>query len=137
MSIWFRAILTRTPERWRYSEFFLSLSGCVLANRLGARSHAGRGGHDRAAGTAPRQCGWHRRRKCVALSADTDMTFTEDRARFRACGWQAIHVEDGIDPAAIETALSQARAQPQRPSLLLIARTSAAPDDITRTDRPR
>jgi len=57
----------------------------------------------------------------VTLSAGTDMTFTEDRAaRFRAYGWQTIRVEDGNDLAAIETALTKARAETGRPSLLLI-----------------
>ena len=57
----------------------------------------------------------------VTLSAGTDMTFTEDRAaRFRAYGWHTIRVEDGNDLTAIETAITQARAHAQRPSLLLI-----------------
>ena len=57
----------------------------------------------------------------VTLSAGADMTFTEDRAaRFRAYGWHTIRVEDGNDLAAIETALTQARGETGRPSLLLI-----------------
>jgi transketolase len=57
----------------------------------------------------------------VTLSAGADMTFTEDRAaRFRAYGWHTIEVEDGNDLAAIENALTQARAKTRRPSLLLI-----------------
>jgi transketolase len=57
----------------------------------------------------------------VTLSAGADMTFTEDRAaRFRAYGWHTLRVEDGNDLAAIETALTQARAEIHRPSLLLI-----------------
>jgi len=57
----------------------------------------------------------------VTLSGGTDMTFTEDSAaRFRAYGWHTIRVGDGNDLTAIETAITQARAQAQRPSLLLI-----------------
>jgi len=57
----------------------------------------------------------------VTLSAGTDITFTEDRAaRFRAYGWHTIRVEDGNDLAAIDLALTQARAETLRPSLILI-----------------
>src|SRR5579862_2739191 len=57
----------------------------------------------------------------VTLSAGTDITFTEDRAaRFRAYGWHTIRVDDGNDLAAIDVALTQARAERLRPSLILI-----------------
>jgi transketolase len=57
----------------------------------------------------------------VTLSAGTDMTFTEDRAaHFNACGWHTLRVEDGNDLAAIESALTKARADTRRPSLILI-----------------
>jgi transketolase len=57
----------------------------------------------------------------VTLSAGTDITFTEDRAaRFRAYGWHTIRVNDGNDLAAIDIALTQARRETLRPSLILI-----------------
>ena len=57
----------------------------------------------------------------VTLSAGTPMTFTEDRAaRFRAYDWHTIVVADGNDIAAIDTALTHARAETGRPSLILI-----------------
>src|SRR5438093_9313726 len=57
----------------------------------------------------------------VTLSAATDVTFTEDRARrFEAYGWHTATVEDGNDVAAIERALSVARSEPRRPSLILV-----------------
>jgi transketolase len=57
----------------------------------------------------------------VTLSAGTDITFTEDRAaHFRAYGWHTILVEDGNDLAAIAAALTQARSETRRPSLILI-----------------
>jgi transketolase len=57
----------------------------------------------------------------VTLSAGTDITFTEDRAaRFRAYGWHTIKVADGNDVASIAAALTEARAETRRPSLILI-----------------
>jgi transketolase len=57
----------------------------------------------------------------VTLSAGTDMTFSEDRAqRFEAYGWQTIHVDDGNDLDAINAAITAAREDSTRPSLILI-----------------
>jgi transketolase len=57
----------------------------------------------------------------VTLSAGTDMTFSEDRAkRFEAYGWQTISVADGNDLEAIDAALYAARAETSRPSLVLV-----------------
>jgi transketolase len=57
----------------------------------------------------------------VTLSAGTDMTFSEDRARrFEAYGWHTVVVEDGNDLAAIDAALRSARAQASRPTLILV-----------------
>jgi transketolase len=67
----------------------------------------------------------------VTLSAGTDITFSEDRARrFEAYGWHVQSVADGNDLVAIDAALRTARAERQRPSLIL-ARTHigyGAPD---------
>ena len=57
----------------------------------------------------------------VTLAAGTDITFSEDRGkRFAAYGWQTIHVADGNDIDAINAALSTARADTSRPSLILV-----------------
>lgn len=57
----------------------------------------------------------------VTLSAGTDMTFSEDRAkRFEAYGWQTISIADGNDLDAIDAALDAARADTTRPSLILV-----------------
>lgn len=57
----------------------------------------------------------------VTLSAGTDITFSEDRARrFDAYGWQTLAVADGNDLEAIEAALRTARAETARPSLILV-----------------
>jgi transketolase len=58
----------------------------------------------------------------ITLSATTNVTFSEDvGARFAAYGW---HVEpvDGMDVAAVDAALRNARAEESRPSLI-VART--------------
>src|SRR6185437_4614422 len=57
----------------------------------------------------------------VTLSAGTCIAFTEDRAqRFKAYGWHTQCIEDGNDLAAIGQALAHARAETQRPSLILV-----------------
>jgi transketolase len=57
----------------------------------------------------------------VSLSAATDLTFTEDRAgRFEAVGWHTMIVEDGNDVDRIDAALQVARAQSDKPSLILV-----------------
>ena len=57
----------------------------------------------------------------VTLAAGTDITFSEDRARrFEAYGWHTVSVPDGNDLAAIDAALSAARAETRRPSLILV-----------------
>ena len=59
----------------------------------------------------------------MTLSAGTDITFTEDRARrFEAYGWHVQTVADGNDLTAIDNALRVARDEQERPSLIL-ART--------------
>ncbi len=58
----------------------------------------------------------------ITLSATTNITFSEDvSARFAAFGW---HVQDinGMDVAAVDAALTAARADEERPSLI-VART--------------
>src|SRR5579859_5451882 len=58
----------------------------------------------------------------ITLSATTNVTFSEDvGARFAAYGWQVQQV-DGMDVAAVDAALGAARADEQRPSLI-VART--------------
>jgi transketolase len=59
----------------------------------------------------------------ISLAASTDIDFTEDRAaRFEAYGWHTQTIPDGNDLGAIEHALRVARAERDRPSLIL-ART--------------
>ena len=57
----------------------------------------------------------------VTLSAGTDLTFTEDRARrFEAYGWHIQSIADGNDLAAMDRALRVARSETERPSLILV-----------------
>ncbi|MDQ2924710.1 MAG: transketolase [Acidobacteriota bacterium] len=57
----------------------------------------------------------------VTLSAGTDLTFTEDRARrFASYGWHVKAVPDGNHLEAIGSALREARAETERPSLILV-----------------
>jgi transketolase len=57
----------------------------------------------------------------VTLAADTDITFSENRAqRFEAYGWHTVSVADGNDLDAIDAALAAARAETARPSLILV-----------------
>ncbi|MEP7027581.1 MAG: transketolase [Candidatus Eisenbacteria bacterium] len=58
----------------------------------------------------------------ITLSATTSVTFREDvGGRFAAYGWHVQHV-DGMDVAAVDAAISAARADEGRPSLI-VART--------------
>jgi transketolase len=57
----------------------------------------------------------------ISLAAATDLTFSEDCAkRFEAYGWHTQTVEDGNDLEAIDRALSAARGETGRPSLVLV-----------------
>ncbi|MGB0513361.1 MAG: transketolase [Wenzhouxiangellaceae bacterium] len=55
----------------------------------------------------------------ISIDGDIRGWFTDDTpARFEAYGWQVIHAVDGHDPAAIRTAIDQARADGERPTLI-------------------
>ncbi len=58
----------------------------------------------------------------ITLSASADVTFREDvGARFEAYGWHVQHI-DGMDIAAVDEAITKAKAVADRPSLI-VART--------------
>ncbi len=57
----------------------------------------------------------------VTLAADTGVTFTEDVGlRFEALGWHIAHIPDGNDVAAIDAAITAAKAVADKPSLILV-----------------
>jgi len=57
----------------------------------------------------------------ISLAGATDLTFGEDRARrFESQGWHTIRVEDGNDLELIEHVIRTAKAEANRPSLILV-----------------
>jgi len=57
----------------------------------------------------------------MTIEGPTDLAFTEDvRARFSAYGWQVIVVTEGEDLSSIHQALENARAEQDRPSLVMV-----------------
>ncbi len=57
----------------------------------------------------------------ISLAGSTELTFTEDVARrFEGHGWHVRKIEDGNDVEAISGALEAARAEPERPSLVIV-----------------
>jgi transketolase len=57
----------------------------------------------------------------ISIDGHTGMTFTEDvGARFEAYGWHVLHVDDGNDLEAIDRAYSEAEAETERPTLIVL-----------------
>ena len=57
----------------------------------------------------------------ISIEGDTDIAFTENvQKRFEAFGFQTITVEDGNDIAAIGAAIEEAKADTERPSLIMV-----------------
>lgn len=57
----------------------------------------------------------------ISLAASTNLTFTEDRAkRFEAYGWHVQTVSDGNDIDKIDAAIKAARAETERPSIIMV-----------------
>ena len=57
----------------------------------------------------------------ISIEGNTDITFTEDVAqRFSAYNWHVLSVNDGNDLTAIEKAMQTAKAENERPSLIIL-----------------
>jgi transketolase len=57
----------------------------------------------------------------VTLAGPTSVAFSEDVCkRYEAYGWQTLHVDDGNDVAAIDKALTAAKAQTGKPTLIAL-----------------
>ncbi len=57
----------------------------------------------------------------ISIEGQTDIAFTEDVAtRFKAYGWQVLTVNDGNDREAIFNALDTAKAETNRPTIILL-----------------
>ncbi|MEJ2549768.1 MAG: transketolase [Anaerolineales bacterium] len=55
----------------------------------------------------------------ITIEGSTKLAFSEDRmARFRAYGWQVLHVEDGNDVEAMSSAIDEARRHTDKPTLI-------------------
>ncbi len=56
----------------------------------------------------------------ISIDGSTNLTFTDDTAkRFEAYGWQVLHIDDVNDLDAIDRAVSDARADTERPTLVI------------------
>ncbi len=57
----------------------------------------------------------------ISIEGSTDITFTEEvPARFKACGWQVLPVDDGNNTEDIYRALRTAQNETGRPSLIIL-----------------
>ncbi len=64
----------------------------------------------------------------ISIEDDTTVAFTEDVGkRYEAYGWHVQHVDDGEDLAALDTAMAAAKAETQRPSIIVLRTIIAWP----------
>ncbi|MCR5808790.1 MAG: transketolase, partial [Clostridiales bacterium] len=57
----------------------------------------------------------------ITIEGSTDLAFTENvKMRFEAYGWQVLEVESGEDTEAVERALAEAKAEENKPSLIIV-----------------
>jgi transketolase len=64
----------------------------------------------------------------ITIDGNTGLSFTEDASRrFEGYGWRVLHVSDGNDLDAIDTALATARAETERPTLIVLRTVIADP----------
>jgi transketolase len=57
----------------------------------------------------------------ITIEGSTDLTYSDDAAgRFAAYGWHVLTVDDGNDLEALDRALAAAKAETQRPSLVIV-----------------
>jgi transketolase len=57
----------------------------------------------------------------ITIEGSTDLTFLEKVGeRFRAYGWHVLEIPDGNDLEVIDHAISQAQAEPKRPTLVVV-----------------
>jgi transketolase len=64
----------------------------------------------------------------ITIDGNTGLSFSEDASRrFEGYGWRVLHVADGNDVDAIDTALSAARGESERPTLIVLRTIIADP----------
>ncbi|MBO6061336.1 MAG: transketolase, partial [Clostridia bacterium] len=57
----------------------------------------------------------------ITIEGSTDLAFTENvRQRFEAYGWQVLEVASGEDTDSVAAALEEARAEEERPTLIIV-----------------
>ncbi|GIM27706.1 transketolase [Clostridium polyendosporum] len=57
----------------------------------------------------------------ITIEGSTDIAFTEDvEKKFEACGWHAVKVEDGNDVDSIDKAIKMAKAEKEKPSIVIV-----------------
>ena len=57
----------------------------------------------------------------ISIEGNTDITFTEDVAqRFKACNWHVLSVEDGNNIDAIDEAITAAKKETGKPSMIIL-----------------
>ncbi|HPQ44567.1 MAG TPA: transketolase [Syntrophales bacterium] len=57
----------------------------------------------------------------ISLAGETRLSFTEDvKQRFESCGWHVQRVEDGNDIEAIDRAITSAKKEASRPSIIAV-----------------
>ncbi len=62
----------------------------------------------------------------ITIEGSTELSTSTDQARrFEAYGWHVVHVEDGNDLDAIDGAIREAKAEAERPSLVVLRTTIA------------
>ena len=65
-------------------------------------------------------------RNCITIEGKIDIAFTEDvGGRFAAYGWQVQELADGEDTAAIAKAIDAAKAETEKPSIIIVNTTIA------------
>jgi transketolase len=62
----------------------------------------------------------------ITIEGSTELSTSVDHAkRFEAYGWHVVHVHDGNDLGAIDLALTEAKQESERPSLIVLSTTIA------------
>ena len=97
-----------------YTVYALAGDGCMMEG-LGQEA-ASLAGHLRLGNLC-----WIYDSNRVTIEGPTGLAFTEDvQARFRAYGWQVIHLGDVEDLGALRAAYAMARQSPDRPALIVV-----------------